>query len=266
MNIPLDPFNNASFKIYGVCKGVKLGPATAFVWQKNENDYLVTNWHVMSGRDVHTGQPLHKLGAIPDSITIRCLITSDEHENAKGIGEKTFSLVDENGCNLWLQHIQGQKIDVAVLPIEKTINQFMRQPLCINIGACNMVYGVGDDVFILGFPRGLTKQFTFPIWKRGSIASEPRVPLDDDMPAFLVDSATREGMSGSPVFARKSGAVFFENHSMRSDGQVYMRFLGIYSGRYGADDEFTAQLGLVWHSHLIDEIILKGRPGSFELS
>lgn len=34
-----------------------------------------------------------------------------------------------------------------------------------------------------------------------------------------------------------------------------MEFIGVYSGRIGADDEFKAQLGKVWKKRVIDEII-----------
>ena len=61
------------------------------------------------------------------------------------------------------------------------------------------VYSVGSEVFVLGFPRGLRTQSNFPIWKRGTIATEPAIPRDDGAPLILIDAATRKGMSGSPV-------------------------------------------------------------------
>jgi len=61
---------------------------------------------------------------------------------------------------------------------------------------------IGMDAFILGFPKGIAHQQLLPIWKRGSIATEPEIPREDDLPVFLVDTATREGMSGAPVLLR----------------------------------------------------------------
>jgi len=43
---------------------------------------------------------------------------------------------------------------------------------------------VAAEVFILGYPRGLTKQGVLPIWKRGSIASEPLFNVMDGAPAI----------------------------------------------------------------------------------
>lgn len=44
---------------------------------------------------------------------------------------------------------------------------------------------VGAEVFVLGFPLGLALQGTLPIWKRGSIASEPLIAIDGNLPIFF---------------------------------------------------------------------------------
>ena len=59
---------------------------------------------------------------------------------------------------------------------------------------------IGMEVFILGYPFEI-KPPAYPVWKRGSIASEPQLALltTDYM---LVDTASRPGMSGAPVIRR----------------------------------------------------------------
>ena len=37
-------------------------------------------------------------------------------------------------------------------------------------------------------------------------------------------------------------------------------FLGVYSGRIGADD-LKAQLGVVWKAHVVEEIVVAGVQG-----
>jgi hypothetical protein len=77
---------------------------------------------------------------------------------------------------------------------------------------------------------------------------------------MLIDTATRPGMSGSPVIWR--GAQYFDeanNTWVHTTGNV-SRFLGIYSGRVAAKDTIEAQLGLVWRASLIEEIIAANRP------
>ena len=95
----------------------------------------------------------------------------------------------------------------------------------------------------------------FPIWKRGSIATEPDIDLDG-LPKLFVDTASREGMSGAPVFAQYTGFWTPEDKSELKDSVfgTGRRFLGIYSGRVG-DDPFQAQLGIVWKPTAIEEII-----------
>jgi hypothetical protein len=38
-------------------------------------------------------------------------------------------------------------------------------------------------------------------------------------------------------------------------------FVGVYSGRVGAEDEFKAQLGVVWKTSVLDEIISAAQRG-----
>ena len=59
-----------------------------------------------------------------------------------------------------------------------------------------MFLRVSADVFVLGYPRGISGGRGFPI----SIATEPKIDLDG-VPKLLIDTATREGMSGGPVIA-----------------------------------------------------------------
>jgi hypothetical protein len=121
---------------------------------------------------------------------------------------------------------------------------------------------VGDDVFVLGFPLGLHGGGPFPIWKRASIASEPEIDLDG-LPKLLIDTATRKGMSGSPVIAVRRGLTNPRGTSGFSDATIIgmaETFLGIYSGRVD-DDPLGAQIGIVWKASVVEEIISAGVTG-----
>ena len=63
-------------------------------------------------------------------------------------------------------------------------------------------------------------------------------------------------MSGSPVIATKNGYWLPEGET--DPGKAVIgegrRFIGLYSGRVG-DDEFQAQLGIVWKESAILEIM-----------
>ena len=109
------------------------------------------------------------------------------------------------------------------------------------------------EVFVLGYPFEI-KPPAYPVWKRGSIASEPQLArLTTDY--MLVDTASRPGMSGAPVIRRS-----WTNH-MVEPGVVALvdtplnKFIGVYSGRVPTDHPYEAQIGLAWDGSLIDEII-----------
>lgn len=77
----------------------------------------------------------------------------------------------------------------------------------------------GCQVYVIGFPSSLSSGFGLPIWKSGYIASEPAYDVilggklsefggmrgGTKIPAIFIDSLTRSGMSGSPVFASYTG-------------------------------------------------------------
>ena len=56
-----------------------------------------------------------------------------------------------------------------------------------------------------------------------------------------------------------------DNGSFETSPAVYTRFVGIYSGRYGTENQFDAHLGRVWHRRLIDEIIDRPKTGAFQV-
>lgn len=176
----------------------------------------------------------------------------------------TFSLEDEHGGPLWIQHQRGQELDLAALPINKLPDDCISYKLPRGDETCEMAALIGMDAFILGFPKGIAHQQLLPIWKRGSIATEPQIP-HEGLPVFLLDTATREGMSGAPVLLRSySGYGKADGSSVLGTGP-FTRFIGVYSGRFGADDELAVQLGRVWHRPLIDELLSTGVPGAYEL-
>ena len=117
---------------------------------------------------------------------------------------------------------------------------------------------MGDDVFVIGFPLDNKPTGHFPIWKRASVASEMDVPLNG-LPAFLIDTATRPGMSGSPV---KHRVPLFHFHADGSaQRKIADEFIGIYSGRYVGEQEVEAQVGVVWDKHLIPQVVILGSLG-----
>lgn len=255
-DIFLDWYTMTSFPVSLLCKGNEIGTATGFFYSAKGETAFVTNWHVLSGRNTYTGQPIRKDAATPDEIGMHL-----HHPSQLGKWYwRKVPLYDAGENALWLQHKSGQNIDVALVKCSNA------EPYALPAAneTSDMLFAVSMDAYILGFPKGITHSVVLPIWKRASIATEPQVPYEE-LPVFLVDSATREGMSGSPVFLRQFGSYISTNMDFLGGAAAYTRFVGIYSGRFGADDELGAQLGRVWHRSVIDEILSAGVPGAYKL-
>jgi hypothetical protein len=120
---------------------------------------------------------------------------------------------------------------------------------------------VGSDVFIIGYPKGITYSEIFPIWKRASIASEPLVGVHTELYSssdlFYTDGLTKHGMSGSPVIRKPNiGDVCFTDDGdavdIRNQEPI---LLGVYAGRDGVtQEEYEFSLGRVWKIQVIEEL------------
>jgi Trypsin-like peptidase domain len=272
-----------------------IATATAFFYTYEGRDYFITNWHNVTGREPADHSPKSKDAAIPDNLKIQVpfhefsdnlTIQLPFHEQAAVFKWVPIDLPLYSDADrlkpLWWEHpIYGSNVDVVVMELGGRLNEQIgslsetrsvaanAESLGLNllqVGSSQFRLVPGMDVFVLGFPRGLSGGEYFPIWKRGSIASEPDINIDN-LPKLYIDTATREGMSGSPVYAQESSFWVPEGKSV-AEGFFGKgnRFLGIYSGRIG-NDSFLAQLGIVWKEEAIQSIINSKKIGisSFEL-
>jgi hypothetical protein len=110
------------------------------------------------------------------------------------------------------------------------------------------------DVFILGYPFGADPP-GFPVWKRGSVASEPDLTRIG-AGYMLVDTASRPGMSGAPVIRRSWGAHITETGIFPLSSTHATNLIGIYSGRLYTKEPTDAQIGMVWPVEDIEEVII----------
>lgn len=69
-------------------------------------------------------------------------------------------------------------------------------------------------------------------------------------PMFLVDTTSRPGMSGSPVYAVRSGAYRSSNALLKmSVSGTATKFLGVYS-----EQNLQAELGAVWKADTVQAL------------
>lgn len=245
----IDQFTLATVPLELFFGDMQLGQGTGFVWRVQERYYLVTNWHVLSGQDFFTLENIRKDGGRPHRIKARFNIHGEFWKQ-----EWDIHIRDSEGRPQWLVYPGSRRVDIAVLslPYDQEKHTFTLYPLNI-IASAALRIEVGMEVFILGYPFKI-KPPAYPVWKRGSIASEPQLARLSEGYMF-VDTASRPGMSGAPVIRRSwTNHMVEPNISTQVDGPLN-RFVGVYSGRVPVDHPYEAQIGLVWPASFIDEII-----------
>ncbi|MBZ9647926.1 serine protease, partial [Sphingobium sp. 3R8] len=212
-------------------------------------------------------KPMSTLGWLPEWIALQVSVAFDEGSEFLRLKHETWQidLYDENGNPKWLIHpIHGTDIDVGVLPIDNldVDGRLYNEPVNTHDEWISFSGRVGDDAFVLGFPKGMDGGKGFPLWKRASIASETNFDVKN-LPLIYIDTATREGMSGSPVVVLRRGWIMPDGEEDFSKAVIGegLNFLGVYSGRIG-DDELGVQIGIVWKHTVIDEIITGGIAGT----
>lgn len=233
-----------------------LSKGTAFAWRHNGQAYLITNWHNVTGKNPNTGEHLNRVTlAEPDLIVVWWNV-KDRLGFKQGIG---YPLRDGDGRPTWWVHPDlKEKVDVVALPIELPSEA---DPYPINeMPTIDLAVNIGQEVFVLGYPYGLGVS-GFPVWKRGSIASEPQT-TSPEVPYVLVDTSSRPGMSGSPVIRRTWGGGLTTDGNYNMIPGACSRFFGIYSGRLASADPLDAELGMVWPARFIEEIVAGGQRDS----
>lgn len=241
----------------------KLASATAFIILHNGKFYLITNWHVIAGRDPHTGQALSEHGGTPTKIEVWFV-----HIGGPGLtswSPWTFDLVDGEGTPRWLEHpVHRRKVDAVALPIDIP-GQLTPLPYVLDAPSGQSMIlraEVSDWVNIIGFPFGESSAGYFAIWVKGAIASDMEID-HDQLPCFLIDSRTREGQSGSPVVAyAPPGPATLSNGTLALQETSIVRLLGVYSGRINRESD----IGYVWKITAIREILENGVTGDTAIS
>lgn len=221
-----------------------LGNGTCFFVMSEDGPVLVTNRHNFTGRHNITGQPLHKQGGIPDHAIVTMHGPHEVHYH--------IDLVDHANpeAPAWTEHpTLGARADIVALPVKEMMNI---------VGEINSVslkddwhrWDIGSELHVVGYPYGQIGG-PFPIWSKGSIASEPDIDISG-LPVFLIDCRSRPGQSGSPVFAHFRAGAMVEHKGQNWQARRPMNyFVGVYSGRLRPDSD----LGLVWKRSCIEELV-----------
>lgn len=230
----LHPFNFASLFVEARIGSKPLATATAFVTIVDKAWLLVTNRHVVAGKDTP-----------PDRLAIR-------YPTRSGSIVLEESLVDANWAPKWVEHPRlRDEADIAVLRLVNLDASIACKGFDLRDVKDPLIVGPAEPVSVIGYPFGKSAS-TLPIWATGFVASEPGVDYENK-PVFLIDCRTRMGQSGSPVVAVRTATMVaaYEDGSTEL-GAMRHRFMGLYSGRINDQSD----LGMVWKVAAVRETVL----------
>jgi hypothetical protein len=245
--------------------------ATGFFYEHQGRTLLITNYHVVSGRHPDTDSVLDPDGVIPDTLIlgVATSVAKAQPSDPEAIQWQWKQLplyTEDDGKPIWTVHPEhGSRFDAVAIPLAGLEETRITAANAPKLDLDRIRVYPSMEAFVIGYPRGMSGGGHFPIWKRATIATEPDIDLDG-LPRFYIDTATREGMSGSPVYAQEVGYWMPEGETDRNKASIGKgrRFVGVYSGRLGAEDEFKAQLGIVWKESALVTLIESVPPETEE--
>ena len=241
--------------------------ATGFFWRGHGStpDMVITNWHVLSGRNAFTGEVLR--GIIPRRLRVDGWTLSMGPEGSTSLARKGWILqLSDEAVDAFSTPptINGYPYDVAALPLP---DGFMvergpgleEHPLAklqpaVNVHPFDHIPSqAGDEVALLAYPLRNYTGLKLPIWKRGSLSSDTQMTIDGS-PAFLIDAATSEAMSGSPIFRRATTGA-----TKTSTGEIVehagFEFIGVYGGRLQNKELERINVGYGWLGTLVPHAV-----------
>ena len=241
-------------------KSTKLGSATGFIIEEKELLYLVTNWHVASGRNVVTDKPLDKKKAgIPNILKIKLLNNPPKLEREYHDIVLHESVHDDyesvSKSKKWIEHPKGSKIDVVLLPLDPS--KFSTKipdklKFDLKLKDTDVILEPAMRVSIIGFPLGKSGGKQFPIWVTGFIASEPEMDAEE-LPMLYVNAPGRSGLSGAPVIFKSYGE--YRSSNGINYGNPITKFIGINSGRLEPDGNISSDICRIWKPVVLEQIL-----------
>jgi hypothetical protein len=221
----------------------RLLKCVGFVSRDQENlDYRASAFVVSVPHDEHSGC-LHLVTAKHVAVSLQK-------------GEASIAFNGKDGLPLWMNNGDrvpwffhpDETVDVAILPMASLrLREYDYQDISIDLFLTSTrseeyEIGCGDDVFAIGLfaPFTGTLRFT-PIVRTGVIAMMPegriRHPEFGSMEAYLTESRSLGGLSGSPVFVRDTVSVQGVNKEGKPrpfSAPAGFHLLGLLSGHWDA--------------------------------
>lgn len=232
------------------------GFATGFLYAgPAATRWLVTNWHVVTGR--RPDEPGSLIGGKPQSPSWLRFTVEDPRGSCRQ--QMEVALYDSEGP-LWIEGDREGGLDLALVRLSEA-PQFplpLTQTFARNSSAALQP---GIDVVLIGHPFELGVHANSPIWKGTMIASEPGSPASE-RPWILLDAPGVPGMSGSPVYRRLTRGMPPADEPLMPAGQeVELELLAIYAGAVGEKSLEALRLGRAFPVSFVEQMLSSGKRG-----
>jgi hypothetical protein len=140
----------------------------------------------------------------------------------------------------WVFHPDGKNVDVALIPLAPPnkidwkgypLERFVTDEVIAAEGI-----GVGEELFLAGlFINHFGSNRNIPVIRAGNIAAMPEEPVNTrlgQMDAYLVESRSIGGLSGSPVFVHLGLSRFLDGKVKTAKGGLIFYLLGLIHGHW----------------------------------
>ncbi|NIH22151.1 hypothetical protein [Providencia heimbachae] len=258
----------------------KLSTGTGAFYKRNDKYYIITAWHNVTGRNTETLGFIDKNNAVPDSVWVTFKFHVFDGYTTMRV---KVPLYDDDKALFFIHPDNWPRVDVVAIPFDPFgihITELPRDDTYEEVhislnpepGKCSIrtiqdfsapdnlaqqwldYVSVTEEVFIPSYPHNITDDRYSPVWKRATLASNPRNEWNRER-KFLIDSASSSGMSGASVFYYDPSGVVRIGASRYHNGFPVAIHAGVYVGRLGVTSKADPQVGTVWHASLVDEII-----------
>lgn len=227
---------------------------TGFFIEKNKEFYFVTNRHMV--------EPGYSNAEYKDYQVTEFIIESFENVDGAGMPITLKSTSIQNWADF--KYHPNQHNDVACLkgPLAvggMTIIAPIDYPMLATDEWMNQKLSVCDTIAYPGFPEWYDRQNNTPIFRMGTIASDPRLNYSYSPGAPVASRIAYEGFStggssGSPVFSTQNRFKIGKGLSAPDDFYREVRLIGINAGHF-SDQAGHSGISFLYKSSAILELI-----------
>ena len=227
---------------------------TGFFIQRDNEFYFVTNRHMV--------EPGYSDVKYKDYVVTEFIVESFENVDEGGMPIALKAASIKNWANF--KYHPNNNNDVACLKGPQSVGGMtIIAPISYSMLATdewlNQKLSVCDTIAYPGFPEWYDRQNNTPIFRMGTLASDPRLNYSYTPGAPVASRIAYEGFStggssGSPVFATQNGFRIGKGLSAPDDFYREVKLIGINAGHF-SDQTGHSGISFLYKSSAILELI-----------